>query len=359
MADHEHDHDHEHHPDPEPAGAAGHDQADEKHAGHSDHDEGHGHTHGVIDPALLANARGVWALKVSLVALLITAVLQAAVVAYSGSVGLLAETLHNFGDAFTAVPLWIAFSLATRPPTRRFTYGLGRAEDLAGLTIVLIILLSALGAGYAAIDRLLHPATVSHLGAVMAAAIIGFIGNEAVAVFRLKVGKEIGSAALVADGYHARSDGLTSLAVLAGAVGVSLGFPLADPLVGLLINLLILKIVWDSAREVFSRMLDGVDPAIVDEIHHAAGETPGVREVTQVRVRWLGHRLVAEVHAAVAGDLSVAGGHALAEQLEHTLLHHLPYLSGATIHIDPAEASGPEYHHIAEHTHDELPRHSH
>ena len=193
----------------------------------------------------------------------------------------------------------------------------------------------------------------------MGAALIGFLGNETVAWFRIKIGKEIGSAALVADGYHARSDGLTSLAVLAGAVGVQLGFPLADPLAALLINLLILKIVWDSAGEVFSRMLDGIDPAIVDEIHHAAGETPGVIEVTDVRVRWLGHRLHAEVHAAVASDLSVAGGHDVAGQLQHTLLHHLPYLSGVTIHIDPADASGPAHHKIAEHTHDELPLHSH
>jgi cation diffusion facilitator family transporter len=347
MADHQHTH---------PA-TEDHDHGD----AHDDHEHnaGHGHTHGVVDPSLLADERGVWALKISLVGLLVTALIQVVVVYYSGSVALLADTLHNFGDAFTAIPLWIAFSLSARRPTRRFTYGLGRAEDLAGLAIVLIILLSVVVGVYTAVQRFIHPQPVMYLGAVMAAAVVGFLGNEAVAWFRIKIGKEIGSAALIADGYHAGSDGLTSLAVLAGAVGVGLGFPLADPLVALLINILILKIVWDSSKEVFSRMLDGVDPAIVDEIRHAAGETPGVLEVADVRVRWLGHRLHAEVHAAVADNLSVGAGHDIAGQLQHTLLHHLPYLSGVTIHIDPLDASGPAHHRIAEHVHDDLAKHSH
>jgi cation diffusion facilitator family transporter len=323
------------------------------------HDHDHGHTHGVVDPTIVTTERGIWAVKWSFVGLMATALLQVVVVYFSGSVALLADTIHNFGDAATAIPLGIAFLLARRKPTKRFTYGYGRVEDLAGVVIVLMILFSAIVAGYESIRRIFEPREVQYLGAVVAASLIGLVGNEAVALFRIRVGKEIGSAALVADGYHARVDGLTSLAVLVGAVGVWLGFPLADPIVGLAITVAILKIVWDSAKSVFARLLDGVDPDVVDEIAHAAGHTPGVREVTQVRVRWLGHRLHAELNATVDSDLSVAAGHEVAQALQHELLHHLQYLSGATIHIDPAEASGPDHHRVSAHEHDGLPAHAH
>jgi cation diffusion facilitator family transporter len=244
-------------------------------------------------------------------------------------------------------------------PNRRFTYGYGRVEDLAGVVIVLMILLSALVAAYESLQRLLNPQPVNYLWAVMAASIVGFLGNEAVAWYRLKVGKEIGSAALVADGYHARVDGLTSLAVLAGAVGVAIGFPLADPLVGLLITLAILKIVWDSGKQVFTRLLDGVDPEISVELDEAARHVPGVVDVTDARVRWLGHRLHAEVNVAVDSALTVEAGHTLAKAVQHELLHHLTYLSSATIHVDPAHESGETHHRVAQHAHDELPSHSH
>ena len=323
-----------------------------------DHDK-HGHTHGAIDPSIVATERGIWAVKWSLVGLLVTAVLQVVIVVLSGSVALLADTIHNFGDASTAIPLWIAFLLSRRKPSKRFTYGYGRVEDLAGVVIVLTILFSALVAGYESLHRLLHPRPIEFLGGVVAASLIGFVGNEAVAVFRIRVGKEIGSAALVADGYHARVDGLTSLAVLVGAVGVWLGFPLADPIVGLIITLAILRIVWDSAKSVFTRLLDGVDPKVVDEIEHAAAHVPGVQEVTEVRVRWLGHRLHAEVNIAVGPELSVARGHDVAQEVQHQLLHHLGYLERATIHVDPSNLSGEAHHRIFEHSHDALPAHSH
>jgi cation diffusion facilitator family transporter len=274
-------------------------------------------------------------------------------------VALLADTIHNFGDAATAIPLWIAFTLARRKPSKRFTYGYGRVEDLAGVAIVLTILFSAIVAGYESIDRLLHPRTVEYLWAVIAASVIGFLGNEAVAIFRIKVGKEIGSAALIADGYHARVDGLTSLAVLFGALGVWLGYPLADPIVGLAITAAILRIVWESSKTVFTRLLDGVDPEVIDEIKHAVNHTPGVRDITEVRVRWLGHRLHAEVNVAVSPELSVEKGHEIAMEARHQLLHHLRYLSNATIHVDPVKASGEEHHRVAEHVHGDLPIHSH
>jgi cation diffusion facilitator family transporter len=214
-------------------------------------------------------------------------------------------------------------------------------------------------AGYESIDRIFHPRQVEYLWAVVAASVIGFVGNEVVALFRIKVGKEIGSAALIADGYHARVDGLTSLAVLFGALGVWLGYPLADPIIGLGITVVIFGIVLDSGKAVFIRLLDGVDPKAVEEINHAVNHTAGVLDITEVRVRWLGHHLHAEVNIAVNPELSVEKGHTIAEEIPHQLLHHVQYLSSAVIHVDPVNKSGEGYHSIAEHTHDDLPLHSH
>ena len=320
---------------------------------------GHGHVHGTVDATILSSERGIWAVKWSLAGLAVTAMLQIIVVLYTGSVALLADTIHNFGDAATAVPLWFAFSLARKPATRRFTYGYGRVEDLAGIAVVLTILISAVAAFAVSVQRLLHPQPVQHVWAIVAASIIGFLGNEFVAVFRIRVGKEINSAALIADGYHARMDGLTSLAVLFGAVGVALGFPLADPIVGLLITVAILRIVWASGQEVLTRVADGVDPEVVGEIENSLSNVPGVRKVADVRVRWLGHRMRSEVALAVDPSLSVAEGHTIALEARNQLLHLVPYLSDATIHIDPADKSGESHHHVEAHDHDELPTDSH
>jgi cation diffusion facilitator family transporter len=300
------------------------------------HSAGHGHTHGIVDPEITATTRGLWAVKWSFVALSATALLQLAVVILSNSVALLADTIHNFGDAATAIPLGIAFLFARRPISRRFTFGFGRVEDLAGLSVVLTIATSAGVAAYEAIHRFLHPRAVSHVAAIAAASIIGFVGNEAVAVFRIRVGKQIGSAALIADGYHARTDGWTSLAVLVGAVGVYFGYPLADPIIGLVITVAILGVVWGSVKLVFFRMLDGVEPDVIDQIRAAAGAVDGVAGVTEVRARWLGHRLRAEVNILVRSDLTVNAAHQIAKSVEHQLEHHLQFLSGAIIHVGPA-----------------------
>lgn len=319
----------------------------------------HGHVHGVVDPAIFTTERGIWAVKWSFWGLAVTAAFQIWISMISGSVALLADTIHNIGDALTAIPLWFAFKLARKKPSQRFTYGYGRVEDLAGVAIVLIILFSAIMAGYESIYRFFYPQKVEYLLMVIIASVIGFLGNEAVAVFRIKVGKEIGSAALIADGHHARVDGLTSLAVLFGAVGVWLGFPLADPIIGLLITAAIFRIVWESGKPIFTRLLDGADPEIIDEIKHAVNHTHGVRNITEVRVRWLGHRLYAELNIAVNPELSVDEGHKIATEVRHQLLHHLRYLSNAIIHIDPLNASGEKHHSIAEHAHGDLPPHSH
>ena len=242
-----------------------------------DHDR-HGHTHGTVDPSITTSERGIWAIKWSFAGLMITATLQAVVFILSHSVGLLADTIHNFGDAATAIPLWVAFMLSRWKPSRRFTYGYGRVEDLAGVAVVLTILFSAIVAGYETVQRLLHPQAVGYLWAVVAASLLGFAGNEAVAIFRIKVGKEIESAALVADGYHARVDGWTSLAVLFGAIGVWLGYPLADPIVGALITIAIVQIVWQSSKAIFTRMLDGVDPEVIEKLRHAAAHAAASRK---------------------------------------------------------------------------------
>ena len=288
----------------------------------------HGHSHGEssVDAALEGSERGIWALKVSLLGLGVTALVQLVVVLVSGSVGLLADTIHNFGDALTAVPLAVAFVLGRRPPTRRYTYGYGRAEDIAGVLIIAIIFLSALIAAYESYRKLIHPQPLNHLAWVMAAALVGFIGNEAVGQFRIRVGTEIGSAALVADGQHARVDGFTSLAVLIGALGVLAGFPLADPIVGLLITVTILFIVKDTVVVIWRRLMDAVDPELVAGIERVAAAVPGVEQVQRVRVRWIGHRLDADVPIRLDGELPMHDGTRIAEEVRHALLHAFPRL---------------------------------
>jgi cation diffusion facilitator family transporter len=325
---------------------------------HHHHDK-HDHVHGATDAILLTTERGIWAVKWSLIGLSLTAAFQIIIVFYSGSVALLADTIHNIGDATTAIPLWIAFALARRKPSRRFSYGYGRVEDLAGVVIVLTILFSAIAAGIESVNRLFHPQPVEHLAAVILASLVGFIGNEIVAIFRIRVGKQIDSAALIADGYHARVDGLTSLGVLFSTLGVWLGYPLADAVMGLLITIILLQIVFESSKSVLARLLDGVDPQVIDEIKQAAQCAPGVRGVTDVRVRWLGHRLHAEVNLAVEPGTSVAAAHAIAVESRHQLLHRLPQLSNVTIHIDPDNILGEEHHRILNHVHGDLPAHSH
>ena len=321
-------------------------QPDNAHSGHS-HEGGHGHTHGVVDASLASSERGIWAIKWSFVILLVTSALQLVVVFMSGSVALLADTIHNIGDATTAIPLWFAFMLARRKPSPTFTYGLGRAEDLAGILIVLIILFSALVAGYEAISRLINPQPVQALGWLALAGLIGFAGNEIVAVFRIRIGRQMNSAALIADGYHARTDGFTSLAVVLGAFGVWLGYPMADPIIGLLITIAIFGIVWQSSRSVLTRMLDGVEPGTIEEIRHAAEHVPGIKQVVEAKARWLGHELHADVVIGVDEALPLAQANAIAAALQAELLGHMPALRVANVRFDTSGvtlASQPHHH---------------
>ena len=331
----------------------------ESEPGHG-HGHGHGHSHGhghpegfrgfltgiltphshdaadSLDDALTSSNEGIHAVKLSLVALAVTAVLQAAVVLRSESVALLADTVHNLSDALTAIPLWIAFVLGRRAATRRYTYGFGRAEDLAGLFVVAMIALSAVVAGWEAIDRLLHPRPVTHLTWVAVAGLLGFAGNELVAVYRIRVGRRIGSAALVADGLHARTDGYTSLAVVAGAAGVAAGWSLADPIIGLVITVAILAVLRTAARDIYRRLMDAVDPGLVDAAESALTNQPGVLAVRTVRMRWIGHRLHAEAELSIDAATSLDAAHQLAHDAETTLIRAVPKLTSALVHAYPA-----------------------
>jgi len=339
----------------------GHDHRGSKDHGHG-HDRDHAHGRGVVarlrhvlrphshdapdkvDAAMEASAAGMRALWVSLAVLGGTALLQAAVVAVSGSVALLGDTLHNAADALTVVPLGIAFLVGRRPPTRRYTYGYGRAEDLAGVMIVLLIAASSALAAYEAVTRLAHPRPVTGLIAVAAAALIGFTGNEVVARYRIRVGRRIGSAALVADGLHARTDGFTSLAVLLGVAGVAVGWDWADPVVGLVITVAIVAVLRQAAREIYRRLMDAVDPALVDQVERTLRATRGVLGVGQIRLRWIGHHLRAECEVIVDAGASAVQAHQVAVDAEHGLLHALPRLAAALVHADPQDRAGDNHH---------------
>jgi cation diffusion facilitator family transporter len=323
---------------------------DQGHDHSSDHDHPNGfrgavkdvfapHSHDAsdsIDGALESSAAGIRAVKISLLALGVTSLAQLGIVTISGSVALLADTIHNFSDALTAVPLWIAFSLGTKAATRRYTYGYGRAEDVAGLFVIAMITLSAVVAGVESIRRLINPVPIQHLGWVAAAGLVGFIGNELVAVYRIRVGRQIGSAALTADGLHARTDGFTSLAVLIGAGGVALGFPVADPIVGVVITVAILAVLRTAVRDVFRRLLDAIDPELVDAAEAALAAEPGVTAVRSVKMRWIGHRIHADAELDIDPATSLTDAHRIAHEAEHTLTHAVPKLSSALVHAYPA-----------------------
>ena len=305
---------------------------------------GHGHAHSHDARTLPASAEGMRVLWASLAILGVTALIQAAVTIASGSVALLGDTLHNAADALTAVPLGVAFVAGRRPPSRRYTYGYGRAEDLAGIAIAAVMAASAALAGYAAVTRLLHPRHVSDLIAVAAAALAGFAGNELAAFYRIRTGRKIGSAALVADGLHARTDGFTSLAVLLGAGGAALGWYRADPIVGLVITAAIAATAWQAGREVYRRLMDAVDPALTVRAEQVLTQTPGVLGTGQVRLRWIGHRLRAECEVIVDAAASAVQAHQVAVNAEHALLHALPRLSAALVHADPQPREGTDDH---------------
>ena len=282
-----------------------------------------------------AGAAGIRATKVSLAALGLTAILQAVIVVISGSVALLSDTLHNLGDALTAIPLWIAFALGRRRPTRTYTFGFQRAEDIAGLVIVLAIGASAVLVGWESLQRLFEPRLVDEAEWVIAAGVVGALGNELVARYRMRVGRAIGSEALVADGRHARSDAWTSLAVVAAGVGAMFGVAWVDPVAGLLVAFVILALLAASIRGIGRRLLDGVDPGLVARAESVILGGEGVRRLADLRVRFHGHQLHVSASISVDSDLSLRQGHGIADAVEHDLHHAFGSPVVATIHVDP------------------------
>lgn len=338
------------------------------------HDSEHGHSHGTgvwgwvntvfhlhghsdqqqqraADPALVDTAEGIRVVWLALAALSITTMLQIAIVSISGSVALLSDTIHNLGDALNSIPLLIAFYLSRRAATRRYTYGFGRAEDVAGIFIVLSIAVSAGVVFYESFLKLLNPQPMQNIGWVAAAGVIGFVGNEAVALLQINSGKRIGSAAMVADGQHARTDGFTSLAVLIAALATWLGFPIVDPIIGFVIGIAILFITWDAVKQMWYRLMDAVDPALVDQVEKVVADVGGVQSVSAVRVRWIGHTLHTDFHITVDEELQTRESHQIAEEVRHALFHTLPQLTSVDVHVDPCGHSGNSHATTAHHQH--------
>lgn len=301
---------------------------------------GHGHDHGYTDlasdQALLDNDLGIRTVWIALLLLAITMALQIMIYLASSSVALLADTVHNLGDALNSVPLLIAFYLARRVATRRYTYGFGRAEDIAGILIVVSIAFSAGYILWESFNKLLDPQPLTNLPWITIAALIGFVGNELVAVMQIRVGKQIGSDAMIADGQHARVDGLTSLAVLIAVFGTIIGLPILDPIVGIVIALAIVGITWSAVKSVWYRLMDAVDPSIINRMEHYASEVEGVDQVIDLRARWVGHRLYAELTIVVDEQLSFIETHSIAENVRKVLHQAIPHLGEANIHVDPS-----------------------
>lgn len=293
-----------------------------------------------VDDVLEASAQGIRAVKVSMVMLLVVTGMQAVIVAISGSVALMTDTIHHAADILTAVPLWIAFVLSRRPPTRRFTYGLARAEDLAGLVIVLVIASTAITAAVESIGRFLKPEQLVHLELVAVAGVVGFVGNELVARYRLRVGRRIGSAALIADGVHARTDGFISLAIVLSAAAVALGFPWADAIIGLGMAGMIVTMAVRTGAAVGRRLLDGVAPQLVQELVEQLDQVPEVSGVHDLCIRAVGHSYRMEVTLDLPGDLSLADVELVRGRAEEVIRARVPRLQLLTIACRPEQEAG-------------------
>ena len=345
----EHDHDHEHSHD------------EHKHDEHDDHDHehkheeedghshgGHGHEHGKVDADLYGNKAGLRAVQISTAGMLLVALIQFGIAIIGGSAGLFADALHNFGDVLTTIALWIAFIISNRAANQRYTYGYYRAEDLAGIFIVLVIIASAVAGAVESILKLTSGAAPTQLYLSMAAALVGVAGNEILAQYKISVGKRINSIPLVADGQHSRIDGLTSLAAFVGLIFVAFGVRLADPIAGLVITVVILTVVYSTTRSVLQRLLDAVDPRVIPSIYSIASGVPGVEAVNTVRARWVGHTLHIAMNIEVEAEMTLVKAHAIAEEVRHRLFHRVKGLSEVIIHTDP-HSHDEDHHQLVAH----------
>ena len=319
------------------------------HAGkHQRRHHGHGHDHGVVDRAAWASADGIRAIKVSTFGLAATAAVQFAIAAFGGSVALLADGLHNLGDVFTTVALWVAFRASRRAADERYTFGYHRFEDLAGIGIVAIIALTAAAAAYESYRAMLRPRAVGHLAISMAAAVVGIIGNEAVAQYKITIGRRIHSVALEADGIHSRVDGFVSAGALVGLFGVALGYPKADPIAALAITAVIVWVTIGTARGVILRVVDAVDPELIEGIQHSAEAVAGVIDSHDIQARWAGRSLLVNLHLSLDQDLPLHEAHDIGEDVRHAILHDVEGVSQVNVHFDPwAEGAEDAHYHRA------------
>lgn len=346
--EHNHAHDHDEHDHADHDHEHDHDEHEHGHGGHGGHGK-HGHEHGRVDADLYGNKAGLRAVQISTLGMFLVAAIQFTIAGVGGSAGLFADALHNLGDVFTTVALWIAFALSSRAANQRYTYGYYRSEDLAGVFIVLVIIASAVAGAVESILKLTSGNVPTQIYLSMAAALVGIVGNEVMAQYKISVGKRIHSVPLIADGQHSRIDGLTSLAAFVGLLFVRFGLPIADPIAGIVITLVIATVVYSTSRSVLQRLLDAVDPRVVPSILNSASSVPEVESVTDVRARWVGHTLHIAMNIEVDAELTLAKAHAIAEEVRHRLFHDIPGVSEVIIHTDPSSASGEDHHQALEH----------
>ena len=286
------------------------------------------------------------AIVVSSAGLLLTSSFELAITVLSGSVALLSDAIHNLGDVFTTVGVYIGFRLSRRSGTTRYPYGFGRAEDLAGIVILLAIWSSAVLAGWQSYEKLVSGRGTSHLALGMVAAVIGIIGNQLVARYKLRVGREIKSAPLLVDARHSWLDTIASAGALAGLIGVAAGLRIADPLAGFAITLLIIHIGVDATRDVARRLMDENDEAVAEAIAHVASHVRGVVRVDDVRARWLGREVEARVRVGLPVETSFTDAHEVAHRVRDAVRRDVPDLRDVVVEPVPAaEASSAPLQH--------------
>ncbi len=255
------------------------------------------------------------AIAFSALGLGITGLIELGIALLSGSVGLLSDALHNLSDVSTSLVVFIGLRVSKRPATDTYPYGWGRAEDIAGLGVALVIWMSAVFAGYISLQKLLNHGTTSHVGYGIAAAAVGILGNQIVARYKLRVGRRIQSATLIADAQHSWLDALSSAGAMIGLIGVAAGLPWADAVAGLIVTAFICHVGFEVTRDLLRHLMDGVEPGVLTTSVAAACQVSGV-EHAHVRGRWMGGTLLIEVDGFVAPGTTVEAGEAIGQDVE-------------------------------------------
>ena len=303
------------------------------------------------------NKDAIRAVVVSAIFLGIAALAEITASILSGSASVLADGLHNAGDVLTSFILLFTFALVRRPATRRFSSGYGRFEDVATLLIVVVIIITAAIAAAESVYKLIHPTVYSNIALSLGAAVVGVVANLGVSEYKVRVGRGIGSESLEADGIHSRIDALVSAGAFAGIGLAGLGFAIADPILGMLITVAIIFALAGTVKQLYYRMMDAVDPTIVDELTSSAKSVPGVLAVHDVRVRWVGRELVANMHVDMDPKSTLETAHAIAMRVEDAICQEVP-AARLEIHMDPGTTPH-EHTHVGTPLDDEEDDHDH